>query len=102
MQAGIVGVTAGHEDFAVGVKRKNLVVLEDDEAFLYGLAGDLAMFLAADVLGDAYVGGGTLGVVDSAGADFCSQDSAAGVLDAVFANVAFGEEHLHGFNKVVR
>lgn len=91
--AGIVGVAAGYKNFAVGIQRKNLVVLEDDETFLNGFAGDLAVFFAADVLGDAYIGGGAVGVVDSAGADFGAQYSAAGVLDAVFANVPFGKIH---------
>ncbi len=58
--AGIVGVAAGYKNFAVGIQRKNLVVLEDDETFLNGFAGDLAVFVAADVLGDAYIGGGTI------------------------------------------
>ena len=58
--AGIVGVAAGYKNFAVGIQRKNLVVLEDDETFLNGFAGDLAVFVAADVLGDAYIGGGTM------------------------------------------
>ena len=58
--AGIVGVAAGYKNFAVGFQRKNLVVLEDDETFLNGFAGDLAVFVAADVLGDAYIGGGTI------------------------------------------
>ena len=59
------------------------------------------MLLAADVLGDANVGGGTLGVVNSAGTDFCAQDSAGCILDAVFADFSRSDELLHNLDEVV-
>ena len=73
--------------------------LENDEALLHSFAGELAVLCTADVLCDANVSGWAAWIVNPARADFCTQDSAASVLDAIFANRTRCNELLHALDK---
>ena len=90
---------SGDENLVCSLERENLFILENDEALLHSFAGELAVLCTADVLCDANVSGWAARIVNPARADFCTQDSAASVLDAIFANRTRCNELLHALDK---
>ena len=92
-------MASGHEYFVCCGERKDFFVLENDEAFLNGFAGDLAVRSAADVVCNAGVGGWAARVVYSTGTNLGAQYPADGILDALLADFSRCDEFLHAVDE---